>query len=78
MTSNSYNCIVCSFQISKIGGDKDISSMYNDGVVGKLDANYGSKFDGDMYLFGICDRCIETKLSTGELKYIGNYMKPSY
>jgi len=74
-----HNCICCDKEIPKLDGmigDKDWEGMWGDGVVDKINANYGSCFDGDMYVIAICDKCIEIKKRTEVLKYVGNYMFP--
>ena len=61
--------------------DKDTSSnkraensMWDGSMVGRLSAGYGSIFDGDQFVIGICDECIKTKASESTLVYVGNYM----
>lgn len=48
--------------------------MWSDGVIGRISAGYGSIHDGDEYIIGICDECIDKKLFTGGLALIDNYM----
>ena len=48
--------------------------MWKNGIVDKISAGYGSEFDGNMYLFGLCDECIKFLIKTGKIKYAGNYM----
>jgi hypothetical protein len=50
------------------------NSMWNGAIVGTIDAGYGSIFDGDQFVIGICDECIKTKSSQTTLVYVGNYM----
>jgi hypothetical protein len=50
------------------------SQMWNDGVVQKLSAGYGSCHDGDEFIIAICDDCIIKKKATGNLAYIDNYI----
>jgi uncharacterized membrane protein len=59
-----YNCVVCDNVINEIdyGIDaKDENRMWNEGVVEKITAGFGSKFDLDSFLIAICDECIEKK-----------------
>jgi len=39
--------------------------MWNDGVVEQLYMPYGSRLDGSVYVFGICDGCVEDKFNKG-------------
>lgn len=50
------------------------SQMWNDGVVHKISAGYGSCHDGDEFIIAICDECIIKKKATGNIAYIDNYM----
>jgi hypothetical protein len=50
------------------------SKMWNDGLVHKVSAGYGSSHDGDEFIIAICDDCIIKKKATGNLAYIDNYM----
>ena len=37
------------------------TNMWNGGIVGNIDAGYGSKFDLESFTIAICDKCIERK-----------------
>ena len=50
------------------------SQMWNDGVVNKISAGYGSIHDGDEFIIAICDDCIAKKKATGNIAYVDNYM----
>lgn len=50
------------------------SQMWNNGVVQKISAGYGSCHDGDEFIIAICDECIMKKKATGNIAYIDNYM----
>jgi hypothetical protein len=50
------------------------SHMWNDGLVHKVSAGYGSSHDGDEFIIAICDDCILKKKATGNIAYIDNYM----
>jgi hypothetical protein len=50
------------------------SKMWNNGIVNKVSAGYGSSHDGDEFIIAICDDCITTKKRTGNIAYINNYM----
>ena len=39
--------------------DKPWRDIWDNGIVSKIIAGYGSKFDGNEYLLGVCDTCIE-------------------
>ena len=72
-----YNCVCCGAEIKNISGERlgtedDWCSMWGGGIVGKIDAPYGSIHDGDMYVIAICDNCVKEK----KLRYVGNYLFP--
>jgi len=54
--------------------NKPESQMWNDGVVDKFAAGYGSIFDGDIYYFALCDKCITEKKNNGDIVFHSNYM----
>jgi len=72
-------CIICE---RKIIADKEFNpfkddhntTFFKEGVVGKLEANYGSSHDGDIFMIALCDNCISEKLKSNTLLYKGNYM----
>lgn len=73
----SRRCICCDKEINKLDGmpnDKEWEGMWNDGIVEKISAGYGSTLDGDMYVLAICDDCVRKKHNEGKLLYVGNYM----
>ena len=49
------------------------SEMWNSGVVGKIEAGYGSRHDMDQFMIAICDDCLEKKKLQGVVAYIGGY-----
>jgi len=49
------------------------SQMWKDGVVDLISAGYGSKFDTDEFIIAICDECLDKKIMTGNIAYIGTY-----
>ena len=64
-------CIFCKINIKEIEKSrKPDGGMYFDAVVDSISANYGSKFDGDIFLIAMCDECIENE----NVKKIGNYL----
>ena len=59
-----YNCICCNKEIEcydDVSDTYDWNMMWIDGSVDQMSINYGSKFDGEILSFGICDDCIEEK-----------------
>jgi len=56
-------CVCCGFEIKELKSDSDPldETMVNDGIINKNVAGYGSKHDENIYLVGICDKCIEKK-----------------
>jgi hypothetical protein len=57
-------CIGCGFLVKKLSMDdtddqsQPTSAMWNDGVIFKDGAGYGSKLDGNIYLIAVCDNCL--------------------
>ena len=45
---------------------------WSDGIVGIIAAGYGSTNDGGVYVIGVCDKCLNEKVSEGVVAYIGN------
>lgn len=73
-----YKCVCCGKPIKRFGpigahANTDAENLYVDGVITMISAGYGSKHDGDMYVFGICDDCIREKRDE-HMVYIGNYI----
>jgi len=73
-------CICCGKKITildSIGqNSKPKLCMWDDGMVAKIDAGYGSRNDGDMFYIAICDDCTKEKVKDKSLEYIGSYMYP--
>jgi len=68
-------CIKCKKEIKPIElkyHRKPESAMWSDGIVDKIAAGYGSKFDGNMYIIAICDTCIEENKDI--IEFVGTYM----
>ena len=74
------NCIICGKEIKSLetisdyrisqGVDYIISGMYEDAAVHEFICGYGSRFDGDHYIIGICDNCLEYKIKKGLIQLI--------
>ena len=65
-----FHCICCEKEIECtwfdcLEVDNPEQGSWNGGVVEKLYMPYGSKFDTDTYVFGICDECVEEKYKKG-------------
>lgn len=78
--NTSFKCICCGKEIKKLDGlenDKPWEGMWDDGIVERISAGYGSLLDGDMYVLAICDKCVDQKAEEGTLMWVGNYMFPS-
>ena len=73
------SCFKCGSDIKLIHPTHKLeSAMWLDGIVDRIAAPYGSDFDGDMYIVGICDKCIKADKKTNKrLVYIGDYMMGS-
>ena len=71
-------CICCSKNIESIQENIELGNepqyMWHEGMVGRIDANYGSIFDSDVFIIGLCDECIKKKLEEKSLIFLGNYL----
>ena len=72
-----FSCIVCGAKIEEIEmTDTPIENpsegCWNNGIVERTYAGYGSSLDGNIYDIGICDACLERKEKEGVIKYQGN------
>ena len=82
------NCICCGKEIKALDNTKGImikklgpeSFMWENGVVEKITAGYGSNNDGDVFYLGICDECINQNYQNGRLIYSGDCItfKPKF
>lgn len=50
--------------------------MFNDGVVDRIAAGYGSLLDGNRHIIAICDKCLNEKTLKGVTPFVDNYMSP--
>ncbi len=71
----SYKCICCGFEIKPVLHQytdmlKPWQGMWDGGTVELLDMPYGSTLDGDKYVIGLCDTCIEQKVQEGIIEKI--------
>jgi len=65
-----FKCIICEKEIESIwfeglDSENPEQGAWNNGVVEKIHMGYGSRFDENIYVFGICDDCIEEKHKKG-------------
>lgn len=76
-----YKCVVCEKEIKQIEEalekDKPWTGCYNNGVVEKIHAGYGSLLDGNVHILAICDKCLDKKTLAGITPYIGDYLYPN-
>jgi hypothetical protein len=75
------NCICCGnpikpLDIFKGQADSLKSHLWDDAMVTEIVAGYGSGFDCDKFIIGICDTCIEKKLKSGTLTFLRNLDYP--
>lgn len=71
------HCICCDAEIKLLDhfDDDPISSnIWRDGIVQEISAGYGSDWDGDVYLIGICDKCLEIKRNNGNAIFLYDYL----
>lgn len=69
-------CICCEKTLELLYPEMehDVSSgMYNGGMVNDNAVGYGSVFDGDIFVIGVCDKCIEKKSKSGVIIHRGRY-----
>ena|SRR5260221_121724 len=72
-----FPCLCCDKKIKAIHPEHTKhpeSGAYHDGIVDKIAAGYGSKFDTEMFIIAICDDCMDNLKAANKLKYAGNYM----
>jgi len=76
----SFECVSCGFEI-KMGDPlsyresfKFEELIFDGGVIEKMYAGFGSKYDGDIFYLAICDECIKKKKKQGRILIINNYM----
>lgn len=62
-------CVSCGEPINEMS-DSENFDLVDSGVVGTLDAGYGSTHDGDTIQVGICDDCLDQHLKIGRVKVI--------
>ena len=79
INENSYNCIVCDTKIKALeanilDNNKPYNRMWDDGIVDIISAGYGSRKDGDIYIIGICDNCVEQKLKNNKITFYKDYL----
>ena len=71
-------CICCGFRIKELHGrfEKDVNrpegSMWDGGTVERCYMPYGSNKDGNIYVIGICDGCIDKNKE--RVIYAGEYI----
>ena len=46
--------------------------LFHGGDAWEINCNYGSRFDTDTFVFGLCDDCIQAKVDTGLLTPSGS------
>ena len=61
MLNDSYNCIKCDQKIIKLYVGLD--NMWLGGTVDKIRPGYGSRLDGEEFIFAICDDCCENLIN---------------
>lgn len=63
-------CVICNKEIKPLYPDVSSTEepekgMWDGGIVDKFYMPYGSRLDGDVYVIGLCDDCIEHKQKIG-------------
>ena len=74
------NCICCGKEINLLDGDNDEpeNQMWSGGIVSNISAGFGSNCDGDVYLIGVCDDCINKKRNEGTAIFLYDYLINSH
>lgn len=72
-------CVCCNVEVNRLYPDEYPTAnpwegMWNDGIVQRIEAGYGSLLDGDMFVMAICDTCADKKTREGVMLWVGNYM----
>ena len=69
-------CLICGKELipcfEKEQSGKPWMNTYQSGDCWKIGCNYGSKFDTQLFVFGLCDSCIQDKQDDGLLIANGN------
>jgi len=63
------NCISCGKKLETEKNDNIINGWIDDAIVETIQGGYGSKYDTDQFVIGICDNCITEKLKTNQIAY---------
>lgn len=79
---NPIKCICCGKDIHLLNPDWESDSTvqdpttanWNDGIIQSVVAGYGSCLDGNVYLIGICDNCLENKTRDGSAIFLYDYI----
>ncbi len=68
-------CICCNKKVELIWDDLDFlkSATYI-----SIEPEYGSKYDGEIYKFIICDNCITIKSQRNALRFIPQTINPTF
>lgn len=72
-----FKCLICGKVLRQLeeGGHLDSEQwqgLFHSGDVWEINCNFGSRFDTDKFLFGLCDDCISIKIDAGLLIPNGN------
>ena len=70
-------CLVCGKTLEQMeeGGhleSEQWKGLFHSADTWEITCNYGSSFDTNKYIFGLCDGCIESKIGQGLLIPNGN------
>ena len=63
-------CLICGKILEilhQISTDSLFENCWGDGFVAEVQAGYGSRFDCDTFILGLCDTCIQEKIDQGLL-----------
>ena len=67
-------CVICSKKLfgAFVGAENtEINSApIHDGTAFEWKIGYGSSYDGDTFIFGLCDSCIDKKKYEGSLRTV--------
>lgn len=73
-------CTCCGKQIKSLYPKQQSDTpaefgMYNRSIVGNISGNYGSAFDGDIFLIAICDSCMSFAIKDQRVLHVQNYLE---
>lgn len=66
-------CVCCNKKLKYLGPERLMGGNLADAVSEHMRGAYGSGHDGEMFLVGICDDCLQKKVDSGVVIRLGPY-----